>query len=287
MRITAYNTPRRAKMRFADRLAAASSANHSRLCVGLDPVMERIPSQDVLTWAKAIIAATSDLVCCYKPNSAFFESLGRHGWEVLIDTIAAVPTAIPVLLDAKRGDIGNTAEAYARAVFDVLGAGAVTANPYLGGDTLEPFLKYEDRAIFVLCRTSNSGAGEFQDQSICGDGAGGRPLYEVVAERSRVWNRNGNVGLVTGATFPQEIGRVRAICPDQMLLVPGVGTQGGEMEAAVHAAADSRGGNFLINASRQVIYASSGPDFASAARAAAVTLREQIEAALLTRETRA
>jgi orotidine-5'-phosphate decarboxylase len=265
-------------MRFVGRLERASAANRSHLCIGLDPVAARIAGGDVLAWGKAIIQATADLVCCYKPNSAFYEALGPHGWELLQETIGAVPADIPVLLDAKRGDIGSTAEAYARAAFEVLGAGAVTVSPYLGGDTLEPFLAYEDRAIFVLCRTSNPGAGEFQDLIVSGNG-GQRPLYEAVAEQCRRWDRGGNVGLVTGATYPQEIARVRAICPNQMLLVPGVGTQGGELEAAVDAAATADRGGFLVNASRQVIYASSGADFASAARGAAGRLRQAIEAA--------
>jgi orotidine-5'-phosphate decarboxylase len=246
--------------------------------VGLDPVPERIPGGDLVGWGRALIAATADIVCCYKPNSGFYEGFGPQGWDALRETIAAVPPEIPVLLDAKRNDIGSTAEAYARAAFDLLGAGAVTVNPYLGGDTIEPFLAYEDRAVFVLCRTSNPGAGEFQDLRVLTD-SGERPLYEVVAERCASWNHNGNVGLVAGATYPGEIARVRSICPDQMLLIPGVGTQGGDLAAAVGAAAGADGRGFLINASRQVIYASSGPGFAIGARQAALHLRQEIDAA--------
>lgn len=263
-------------MTFIERLAAASSRNQSHLCVGLDPVAERIAGGDVLGWARSLIEATSDLVCCYKPNSAFFEALGPEGWQILRETIASVPPEIPVLLDAKRGDIGNTAEAYAKAAFEVLGASAVTVNPYLGGDSLEPFLAYEGRAIFVVCRTSNPGAPDLQDLLVH-DGAGVRPLFEVVAERCRLWNRNGNVGLVTGATYPADIARVRKICPDQVLLVPGVGTQGGELEAAVRSAQTADGTGFLVNASRQVIYASTGADFAAAARRVAAELRDAVE----------
>jgi orotidine-5'-phosphate decarboxylase len=273
-------------MRFVDRLKQAAVGNQSRLCVGLDPVAERIDG-GLVAWGRELIAATSDLVCCYKPNSGFYEGFGLRGWEALRETIALVPPTIPVVLDAKRGDIGSTAEAYARAAFEILGAAAVTVSPYLGGDTLEPFLEYEDRAVFVLCRTSNPGAGEFQDLPIAP--AGGtddvRPLYEFVAERCRTWNRDGNVGLVAGATYPGDIARIRAICPEQVLLVPGVGTQGGDLDASVAAARDSTGGGFMINASRQVIYASPGPNFASAAREAASELRGQIEAARL-REAR-
>ena len=265
-------------MHFTEQVAAAASANKSLLCVGLDPEPDRIPSGDALAWAREIIAATKDLVCCYKPNAAFYEALGGHGWEVLADVIAAVPAQIPVLLDAKRGDVGNTARAYARAAFEVLGAGAVTVNPYLGQDAIEPFLAYEDRAAFVLCRTSNPGAGDFQDLSVV-TGEAPRPLFEVVAERARDWNRAGNVGLVTGATYPAEVARVRQICPDQWLLVPGVGTQGGDLAAAVHVARDAQNSGFMINSSRQVTYASEGPGFGRAARGVAERLRAEIEQA--------
>ncbi|MGI8553394.1 MAG: orotidine-5'-phosphate decarboxylase [Dehalococcoidia bacterium] len=267
-------------MTFVERISAAAAANRSRLCVGLDPDPSRIVGGDVLAWARAIMAATQDLVCCYKPNSAFFEALGRHGWELLAETIASAPEGIPMLLDAKRGDVGNTAQAYARAVFQVLGADAVTVSPYLGEDSLEPFLSYHDRGVFILCRTSNPGARDLQDLPLTDD-VSRQPLYEIVAERARAWNRAGNVGLVTGATYPAEIAKVRAICPDQLLLVPGVGSQGGDLTAAVHSACDRFGGGFLLNASRQVTYASGGADFASAARRTAEHLRAQIEAARL------
>lgn len=265
-------------MGFGERVAAAATANGSRLCIGLDPEPDRLPTGDVLAWARAIIASTQDLVCCYKPNSAFYEALGLHGWETLREVIASVPAEIPVLLDAKRGDVGNTARAYARAAFEVLGAGAVTVNPYLGEDSLAPFLAYADRSIFVVCRTSNRGARDVQDLCLRGDG-GDRPLYEAIAERARDWNRAGNVGLVTGATYPDEIARVRSICPDQLLLVPGVGAQGGDLEAAVQAASDASGGGFLVSSSRQITYASSGAGFAAAARQAAGELRGAIERA--------
>jgi orotidine-5'-phosphate decarboxylase len=265
---------------FAERFAAAVAANCSHLCVGIDPVAERIPGGDVLGWVKAVVEATSDLVCCYKPNSAFFEALGRDGWEILCETMALIPADIPVLLDAKRGDIGNTAAAYAAAAFDVLGAGAVTVSPYLGRDSLEPFLSRADRAIFVLCRTTNPGASDLQDLPVL-DRDGPRPLYEVVAERCRDWNTAGNVGLVAGATYPAELARVRSICPEQLLLVPGVGTQGGDLEAAVAAARDAQGGGFLVNVSRQITYASGTGGFGTAVRSEAQRLRRAIEAALL------
>jgi orotidine-5'-phosphate decarboxylase len=257
---------------------SAAVGNRSHLCVGLDPAIERIPGHDVTAWARAIVQATADLVCCYKPNSAFFEALGPDGWQILRETIALVPPEIPVLLDAKRGDIGNTAAAYATAVFDVLGAGAVTVSPYLGRDSLEPFVSRRDRGVFVLCRTTNAGAADLQDLLI-NDGGVERRLYEVIARRCREWNEGGNVGLVAGATYPDELARIRAICPDQLLLVPGVGTQGGDLEAAVTAARDQQAGGFLVNVSRQIIYASSGSGFAAAARAEAERLRQAIERA--------
>jgi orotidine-5'-phosphate decarboxylase len=267
-------------VRFVDRLEQAASANRSRLCVGLDPVSERIQTPDLAGWGKALIAATADLVCCYKPNSAFYEGFGPEGWDALRETVAAVPVEIPVILDAKRADIGTTAEAYARAAFEVIGASAVTVNPYLGFDAIEPFLHYRDCAVFVLCRTSNRGAGEFQDLRVAVSGSDEtRPLFEVVAEHCREWNQDGNVGLVAGATYPAELARIRSICPQQMLLVPGVGTQGGDLEASVTDAADSRGQGFILNASRHVIYAAQGTDYAAAARKAAAQLRGQIESA--------
>jgi orotidine-5'-phosphate decarboxylase len=272
-------------MRFVDRLEQAADSNRSRLCIGLDPVPERIQIADLAEWGKALIAATTDLVCCYKPNSAFYEGFGPQGWEALQETVAAVPAAIPVILDAKRADIGSTAEAYARAAFKVVGASAVTVNPYLGFDAIEPFLRYDGCAVFVLCRTSNAGAGEFQDLRVVSrESSDTRPLFEVIAEHCRTWNHDGNVGLVAGATFPAELAQIRRICPEQTLLVPGVGTQGGDLEASIAAAGDAEGRGFVLNASRQVIYAAEGADFAAAAREVAERLRTQIESARWSRE---
>jgi orotidine-5'-phosphate decarboxylase len=271
------------RVHFVDRLEHAALINRSRLCIGLDPVPERVQQSDLAAWGKALIEATAELVCCFKPNSAFYEGFGAHGWEALQETIAAVPPEIPVILDAKRADIGSTAEAYARAAFQVLGAGAVTVNPYLGFDAIEPFLRYSERAIFVLCRTSNPGATDFQDLRLGSSvGEESTPLFEIVAKRCREWNSEGNVGLVAGATYPDELARIRSICPDQMLLVPGAGTQGGDLEACVAAARDAKGCGFLLNASRQVIYAGEGSNYAAAAREAAEALREQIERARAT-----
>jgi len=261
---------------FLEKLGAAAQRNRSRLCVGLDPDPARIAG-DIAAFNRAIIEATADLVCCYKPNIAFYEALGRAGFEALKATIAAVPDGIPVLLDAKRGDVPNTAAAYARAVFDEWGADAVTINPYLGEDSLEPFLRRAERGVFVVCRTSNPGARDFQDLRVRREDGGEEPLYLSVAERVNGWNRGGNAGLVVGATYPAELALVRERCPELPILVPGVGAQQGELAASVRAAANGRPWGFLINASRGVLYAgNAGEDPAQAARAAALALREAI-----------
>lgn len=262
---------------FRERYEAASTANDSLLCVGLDPDPGRIPDGvGMLEFLQSIVEATADLVCCFKPNAAFFESRGPEGVEELRALIAGMPDEAPVLLDAKRGDIGHTAEHYARAVFEQLGAHGVTVSPYLGRDAVEPFLAHEDRHSFVLCRTSNAGAGDFQDLPV---GESGRPLYLQVAAAASAWNQRGNVGLVVGATYPGEAREVRALCPDMLLLMPGVGAQAGDLEAAVQAAVDGDGGGILVNASRGVLYAGSGDDYAAAARAEATRLRDAINAA--------
>ena len=264
--------------RFRARYEAAVERNASLLCVGLDPDPARMPAGvRTVDFLRAIIDATADLVCCYKPNAAFFEVNGEDGAQELRAVIEAVPDDLPVLLDAKRGDIGNTAAFYARAVFERLGADGVTLSPYLGEDALEPFFAYEDRHSFVLCRTSNPSAADFQDLAV---GDGGRPLYEHVAMAARGWNRRGNVGLVVGATSPAEAARIRDLCPQMLLLVPGVGAQAGDLPAAVRATVDAAGAGVLINASRGVLYAADGrDDYAGAARSAARALRDAINAA--------
>lgn len=266
---------------FRAKYEAAATANGSLLCVGLDPDPERIPDGVApRAFLEAIVEATADLVCCYKPNAAFFESRGPEGVEELRALIAGIPDGVPVLLDAKRGDVGHTAEHYARAVFEVLGADGVTLNAYLGSDAIEPFLAYEDCHSFVLCRTSNAGARDLQDLLVAGaEGEPARPLYLEVAARANAWNTRGNVGLVVGATYPDEAREVRALCPDLLVLMPGVGAQEGALEAAVGAAQNARGGGLIVNASRSVLYASDGADFAQAARHEAERLREAINAA--------
>jgi orotidine-5'-phosphate decarboxylase len=261
---------------FFTKLRQASQSNRSFLCVGLDPHPSLLPEKDIAAFNRAIIEATADLACCYKPNLAFYEAMGPQGLEVLLRTVEAVPRHLPVIADAKRGDIASTAEAYAQALFDVYGFDAATVNPYLGTDSLAPFLQRADKGVFVLCRTSNPGGGDLQALAVTGDGRQ-RPLYEAVAELARDrWNERGNVGLVVGATFPEELGRIRQICPRLPFLLPGVGAQGGDVAAAVRNALDEDGAGFIINSSRQILYASSDRDYAQAARRAAEALRDEI-----------
>lgn len=267
-------------MSFLDKLLMTSRANSSLLCIGLDVVLESLPDglprtpAGVVQFNRATVDATADLVCAYKPNLAFYEAMGPAGMEALAATREFIPSSIPVIADAKRGDVGHTARAYARAIFDVYGFDAVTVNPYLGRDALDPFFDYADRGVFVLCRTSNPGARDLQDLSV--DGV---PLYRLVAQLVRDWNRNENAGLVVGATFPREIAEVRAIAPGLPLLVPGVGAQAGDLSAAVRAGVDAQGELAIINSSRQVLYASAGRDFALAARRIAASLRDEINRA--------
>jgi orotidine-5'-phosphate decarboxylase len=258
-------------MEFVERLLNASRRNESWLCIGLDPDPELMPQADVLQFNKAVIEATSDLVCAYKPNLAFYEALGTKGFTVLEKTIKHIPDDIPVIGDAKRGDIGNTARAYARALFSVLGFDAATVNPYLGFDSIEPFIDYQDKGVFILCRTSNKGAADFQDLR-----TDSMPLYEAVARKAGEWNAYGNIGLVVGATYPEQLKRVRSICPEMPLLIPGIGAQGGDLSAAVSYGVDAQGEKAIINVSRQILYASKGKDFAQTARNVAERMRSQI-----------
>lgn len=260
---------------FLQKLRSAQERNLSFLCVGLDPDPARLQGRPVASFVQSIIEATNDLVCCYKPNLAFFEALGAGGMNTLMESLAMVPEHIPVIADAKRGDIGNTAEFYARAIFEQMDFDATTVNPWGGEESVRPFADYADRGVLVWCRGSNPSSADIQEQVL----ADGRRVYEVVAELAQGWNRNGNIGLVAGAPYPEEIARVRHLAPDMPLLVPGVGAQAGDLEAAVAAAVDSQGGGIIINSSRQVLYASPGDDFAQAARRVADDLRQQINRA--------
>ena len=195
---------------FSNKLRRASETNQSLLCVGLDPDPRRMPIDDVFEFNRAIIDTTRDLVCCYKPNLAFYEAFGPPGLEALRRTVEHVGRVVPVIGDAKRGDIGNTARAYASALFDYYGFDAVTANPYMGGDTLAPFLDYVDKGVFVVCRTSNPGSGDFQSLPVTRPNGQQWPLFMEVAARCSEWNTSGNVGLVVGATYPEELRKVRS-----------------------------------------------------------------------------
>ena len=251
-------------MKFSDKLLNASRKNKSWLCIGLDPDPELMPGVDVLQFNKAIIESTCDLVCAYKPNLAFYEAIGTEGPAILEKTIKYIPGDIPVIGDAKRGDIGNTARAYARALFSVL-------NFDLGFDSIEPFINYQDKGVFILCRTSNQGATDFQN--LCTNGT---LLYEAVAQKAKEWNTYDNIGLVVGATYPEELKKVRSICPEMLLLIPGIGAQGGDLASAVGYGVDARGEKAIINVSRQILYASKERDFAQAARSVAEKIRNQI-----------
>jgi len=263
-------------MSFIEKLAHASRDNRSMLCVGLDPNPASMPEGiGVFDFNKAIIDATADLVCAYKPNIAFYEALGNEGLDALKRTRDYIPREIPVIIDAKRGDIGNTAKAYARSLFDLYNFDAVTVSPYLGFDSLEPFISYGDRGVIILCRTSNPGAVDFQSLS-CEVEGGSRPLFEVVAAKVDEWNTGGNLGLVVGATYPGELKLIRQRYPGIVLLIPGVGAQGGELSQVVRYGADAARQKTIINSSRQILYASRGSDFAGAARQAAAKLRDDI-----------
>ncbi|OGN99018.1 MAG: orotidine 5'-phosphate decarboxylase [Chloroflexi bacterium RBG_13_51_18] len=264
-------------MDFISKLAKASQKNRSLLCVGLDPEPALMPEKTgVFEFNKAIIDATADLVCAYKPNIAFYEAMGNEGLEALKKTRDYIPKDIPVIIDAKRGDIGNTVKAYARSLFDYYKFDAMTASPYLGYDSLEPFIEYRDRGVFILCRTSNKGAADFQSLYVGKEGDVKKMLFEVVAEKVDGWNKHGNLGLVVGATYPEELKLIRERYPQMPLLIPGVGAQGGGIEQTVKYGVDREKTKTIINSSRQILYASRGRDFAEAAGKAARELRDSI-----------
>ena len=267
---------------FVARLERACEASQSLLCVGLDPDPRQMAVADPLEFNKAIVDETCDLVCAYKPNVAFYEALGVPGLEALGRTVEYIRGAAPqavVIGDAKRGDVGPSAEAYAKAAFEMWKFDAVTVNAWGGRDSIAPFLAYEERGVFVWCRGSNPGSAELQDMTV-DTPAGPQPLYQHLAGLCRDWNTNGNVGLVMGATLSQQLEEVRDACPEMPLLIPGVGTQGGDLEAAVRAGTDYRGRLAVINSSRGIIYASTGADYADAARREAEALRGRINQVL-------
>jgi len=266
-------------VKFIERLARAWSRGQTLLCVGLAPDPARLPphlaaaDHPIFEFGRAIVDATADLVCAFKPQIAYYAAAGAE--EQLEMTIAHIRRShpeIPVILDAKRGDIGSTAEMYAKEAFVRYQADALTVNPYLGSDSLAPYLAYADKGVIVLCRTSNPGARDVQDIE-----SDGRKLYQIIAEKAaRDWNANANVLLVVGATYPEELAQIRSIVGDMPILVPGVGAQGGDVAAVMANGATADGTGLVISTSRAVLYAGSGPDYAQAARAAALKLRDEI-----------
>ncbi len=276
-------------MNFMQALQDRWNSADSLVCVGLDPEPAKFPAQfandpdAVFDFCRAIVDATAAYACAFKPQIAHFAALGAEdALRRLIAHIHAAHPGIPVILDSKRGDIGSTAQQYASEAFDRYAADAVTVNPYLGRDSLQPFLDRADKGVIILCRTSNPGAGDLQDLRVeSGSGAGrpptSRPLYQLVAEKAaREWNGNGNCALVVGATWPEQLREVRAIVGDVPFLVPGVGAQGGDVEAVVANAKTADGTGLVVSSSRAILYASSGDDFAVAAASSAKALRDEI-----------
>lgn len=259
-------------MNYFEKLEARSRAIGSVVCVGLDPDYTKHRVEDVAGYNRAIIEATAPYAACFKPNIAFYEQWGLAGLRALEQTLAAIPDGIPVIGDVKRGDIGSTAAAYARAMFEQWNFDAVTLNPYLGRDSFEPFLAYQGRGFYMVCRTSNPGSADFQYVETGEDVR----LYERVALTVTAWSPM--VGLVVGATAPEELRRIRTLVPRASLLVPGVGTQGGKPEDVV-ASAGVEPGTIVVNASRSIYYAGEGSAFAEAAADAARTLRDQLQPA--------
>jgi orotidine-5'-phosphate decarboxylase len=268
-------------MTFFEKLNLSVNNNNSLLCVGLDTDLDKVPNHlksegnPLGAFNKAIIDATHDLVCAYKPNSAYYEALGERGMIHLQKTIEYIHStypAIPVIVDAKRADIGSTSEQYARWVFDYLKADAITVNPYLGTDSVESFLKHKDKGIILLCRTSNKGATDFQDLQVEGE-----PLYMKVAKKIVEWDQAyGNCLMVVGATWPEQMKEIRDIAPDMNFLVPGIGTQGGDLEGTMKAGLRSDKAGLIINSGRSIIYASSSENFAEKAQAEDQKLRDEI-----------
>lgn len=272
-------------MTFLDMLRSASTQNNSMLCVGLDPEPNRLPAgmrgdpRKIYDFCAAIVDSTADVACAFKPQIAYFAAHGAEDQlERLMQHMRGNAPHVPVILDAKRGDIGSTAEQYAKEAFERYGADAVTLSPFMGFDSIEPYLAYHGKGAFLLCRTSNPGGDDLQNQRLAS--IEGQPLlYEHVARLAQgPWNRNGQLGLVVGATYPQEIERVRSIAPTLPLLIPGVGAQGGDAVATVRAGLRPDG-PIIVNSSRAILYASGGDDFAAAARHEALRTRAVLQAA--------
>jgi orotidine-5'-phosphate decarboxylase len=264
-------------MTFLDKITTAQRLSNSLLCVGLDTDPAKIPQRlraavdPLFEFNKLIIDATKDLVCAYKLNTAFYEAAGEAGWAAMKKTIAYIPKDIITIGDGKRGDIGNTSASYAKVFFHDCGFDAMTVNPYMGRDSVEPFLQLPDHGVFLLAVTSNSGAKDFQYLKV-----GKKYLYEKVVEKALRWNVNENIGFVIGATKPKQLLSIRKKAPGVPLLIPGIGAQGGDLRATIRYGCDKNGAMAVINASRSIIYASGGTDFAEAARSEALKLRDEM-----------
>jgi orotidine-5'-phosphate decarboxylase len=263
---------------FRERLDQRTRHVGHYLCIGLDPELALLPAHlpktadGAVRFNREIIAATNDIAACYKPNVAFYEALGVAGWQALLATYQAIPPEIPVIADAKRGDVGNTAAAYARAMFGVFGFECVTLSPYMGEDSVAPFLAHAEKTVLLLARTSNPGSKDFQECE-----SDGVPLFLRVVRASQSWSGAERIGYVVGATYPADLARVRDSAPDATILVPGVGAQGGKPDSLVCSGKGTDGGGLVINVSRAILYAGTGPDFASRAREAAISHASTIQ----------
>jgi orotidine-5'-phosphate decarboxylase len=266
-------------MNFKQKLTTISHNNNSLVCIGLDVDKEKMPKflfesskHPYLEFNKSIIDSTKDLVCAYKLNMAFYEVLGTEGFELLKKTIKHIPKDVVVILDGKRNDIGNTARKYAQTLFETLSADAITVNPYLGKDGVAPFLEYKDKCSFILCRTSNASAGDFQDLAVSET-----LLYQIVAKKIKEWDENDNCGAVVGATYPEELKTIRSILGDEIpILIPGIGKQGGDVEKTIKNGTNSKGELAVINSSRGIIFAGDDEDFATVSLKKAISLRDEI-----------
>ena len=264
-------------MGFLEKVINAERESNSLLCVGLDTDIKKLPesikncSDPIYEFNSRIIEKTKDIVSAYKLNIAFYESEGKSGWETIEKTLSIIPKNILTIADAKRGDIGNTSELYARAFFEKLSFDSITVNPYLGFDSVQPFLNFKDKGVFILALTSNKGSKDFQYLKVDGN-----PLYEKVVDKVIEWNTASNCAIVVGATHPEELKRLREKAPNLPFLIPGIGAQGGDLEATIKYGCDKNGELALINISRGIIYASTGDDFDTKAREAAIKFNTEI-----------
>jgi orotidine-5'-phosphate decarboxylase len=273
-------------LRFAEQVRAAEKRNNSLVCIGLDPDISRFqahlrvlePTLELIEFIVAIIDATSDMVSAYKPNLGFYMAYGLAGIEALVEIRKRIPATVPVILDAKTGDMATTTTAYARGYFCEWDFDAVTVNPFQGEDSIAPFFSHQDKGVLVLCKTSNPGGAELQDQLIGDENR--QPVYLTLADRIQGWSERypASLGLVAGATYPRHLAEIRQRCPELPILLPGIGAQAGDLEGSIRAGVDAHGGALIASASRSILYAGSGVDFATVARAEAEKLRNQINA---------